>query len=319
MTLRDQPILVTGAAGCIGSHLVDRLLGEGHRVVGVDNFSDYYDPAIKHVNIAGARQSDNFTLIEADICDEPAVRQAMAERQPHIVVHLAAMAGVRPSIERPHYYTAVNVDGTVNVLDAAAASGAAKFIFASSSSVYGNSETVPFVETDPVDHPISPYAATKKAGELLCHSWWHVRHIPVTCLRFFTVFGPRQRPDLAIHKFMRCLRDNQPIPMFGDGSTSRDYTFVEDIVDGIRRAMDRCDGYRIYNLGGDHPVSLKELIAAIEKVTGKTAKIEQLPMQPGDVNRTWADLTRSKAELGYAPHTSLEEGLARQWAWLKAR
>ena len=203
------------------------------------------------------------------------------------------------------------------MLDAAVECGAERFVFASSSSVYGNNTSVPFGEDDRVDHPISPYAGTKKAAELLCHTWWYVHGLPVFCLRLFTVFGPRQRPDLAIHKFMTCLINDEPIPMFGDGSTSRDYTYVSDIVDGVRAAMDKCDRYRIYNLGGNHPVSLKELIQTIEKVTGKSAKIEQQPMQPGDVDRTWADLARSQAELGYAPHTSLEEGIARQWQWLK--
>jgi UDP-glucuronate 4-epimerase len=315
--MSDSPIIITGAAGCIGSHLTDRLLGEGQRVVGIDNFTDYYDPAVKRANLQSALANDRFTLVENDVCDAGAMQACLLEHQPKTVVHLAAMAGVRPSIAQPHYYTVVNVDGTVNMLDAAVACKAQRFIFASSSSVYGNNSKVPFSEDDPVDHPISPYAATKKAAELLCHTWWHVHHLPVFCLRFFTVYGPRQRPDLAIHKFMRCLAQDKPIPMYGDGSSSRDYTYVDDIVDGVRAAMDKCARYRVYNLGGNHPISLAELIAMIEKVTGRKANIEKMDMQLGDVDRTWADLSRSQAELGYAPKTAMEDGLARQWAWIQ--
>ena len=320
MSGKTSTILVTGAAGFIGSHLTDRLLSEGHRVVGLDNFCDFYAEDAKRRNIANAMGSDAFTLVEADIRDRDAVMSAFAEHKPDVLVHLAAMAGVRPSIERPEYYTAVNLDGTVNLLDAAVAQKTQRFVFASSSSVYGNNEKVPFAETDPVDYPISPYAATKKAGELICHTYWHIHRLPFSCLRFFTVFGPRQRPDLAINKFLRLLRDGQPIPMFGDGSTSRDYTFIDDIIAGVRAAMDRCgqvEGFRIYNLGGKHPVSLRDMIAVCERVTGKKAKIDPKPMQPGDVNRTWADLTRSEAELDYTPATSFEEGVAKQWDWMQ--
>ncbi len=234
------------------------------------------------------------------------------------------MAGVRPSIENPAYYTAVNIDGTVNLLDAAAAQNVERFIFASSSSVYGNNDKTPFSEEDRVDFPISPYAATKKSGELLCHTYHHLHDLPISCLRFFTVFGPRQRPDLAIAKFLRLVRDDQPIPMFGDGSTSRDYTFIDDIIAGIRAAIDHCGTlgsdrrFRIYNLGSDQPVTLRNLIATIERVIGKNATIEQKPMPAGDVQRTWADLARSKRELGYRPTTSLEDGIAEQWVWLQS-
>ncbi|MFA9479374.1 GDP-mannose 4,6-dehydratase [Phycisphaerales bacterium AB-hyl4] len=314
--------LITGAAGFIGSHLTDRLLAQGQQVVGLDNFCDFYDPAIKHANLAQARTQGCFSLVEADLRDRDAVVEAVAAHRPDTVVHLAAMAGVRPSIENPAYYTAVNLNGTVNLLDAAVAQGCKRFIFASSSSVYGNNKKTPFSEDDRVDHPISPYAATKKAGELICHSYSHLYQLPITCLRFFTVFGPRQRPDLAINKFLRLVRDGKPIPMFGDGSTSRDYTFVDDIVDGVTAAIDRCgepDRYRIYNLGGHSPVSLREMIATVERVVGKAAQIDRQPMQPGDVDRTWADLTRVKAELGFEPATSLEEGIARQWQWMQER
>lgn len=315
-------VLITGAAGFIGSHLAERLLGENVSVVGLDNFCDFYDRADKQRNFRNASHNSQFELIEADLRNREAMMDAVAKHQPKVVVHLAAMAGVRPSIEQPAYYTAVNIDGTVNLLDAAVRHGVEKFIFASSSSVYGNSEKTPFAETDPVDNPISPYAATKKAGELICHAYAHLYQLPIACLRFFTVFGPRQRPDLAIVKFLRLIADGQPIPMFGDGSSSRDYTYIADIINGVCAAME-CIGendlnYRIWNLGGDHPSALSDLIAVIERVTGRKAQIQSQPMQPGDVMRTWADLSRSKAELGYEPTTALEQGVERQWDWLKS-
>ncbi|MFW6060280.1 MAG: GDP-mannose 4,6-dehydratase [Phycisphaeraceae bacterium] len=317
-----ETILITGAAGFIGSHLADALLAEGRRVVGIDNFCDFYDAQIKHRNLESAQQNDNFTLVDTDIRDREAVFNTFAAYTPDAVVHLAAMAGVRPSIENPAYYTAVNLDGTVHLLDAAVAYNTERFVFASSSSVYGNNEKVPFAEDDRVDFPISPYAATKKSGELLCHVYQHLHDIPIFCLRFFTVFGPRQRPDLAIGKFLRLVRDGETIPMFGTGDASRDYTYIDDIIAGVRAATDRCGvnhRYRIYNLGGNHPTSLRDMIGAIERVTGKTAKVEQQPTQAGDVERTWADLTRSRAELDYEPRTSLEEGIARQWAWMQGQ
>ena len=319
--MSQRPVLVTGAAGFIGSSLTDTLIAQGQSVVGIDSFCDFYDPAIKRRNITGALATGKFTLVEADIRDRAAMLATFEKHQPAAVIHLAAMAGVRPSIENPAYYTAVNLDGTVNLLDAAVKNNVAKFLFASSSSVYGNNPKVPFAETDNVDHPISPYAATKKAGELICHTYTHLHGLPISCLRFFTVFGPRQRPDLAINKFLRLVATGKPIPIFGDGSTSRDYTFIADIVAGILATLDHCgrsdEKFKIYNLGGNHPAKLSELIETIERVVGKKAIIDRKPMQPGDVDRTWADLTRSKAELGYQPTTSLEEGIAKQWAWLK--
>ncbi|MFP4224309.1 MAG: GDP-mannose 4,6-dehydratase [Phycisphaeraceae bacterium] len=320
-------VLVTGAAGFIGSHLAQALLAQGRRVVGMDNFCSFYDPAIKRRNVAELAQSPGFEFVEADIRDRKAVFGAMAVHRPGAAVHLAAMAGVRPSIENPDLYAAVNLSGTVNLLDAAVEHGARRFVFASSSSVYGNNRKVPFAEADPVDEPISPYAATKKAGELLTHTYWHVHRLPVVCLRFFTVFGPRQRPDLAIAKFLQRVSDGRPIPVFGDGSTSRDYTYVGDIVSGVVAALDHCSdhmpgeggptGHRVYNLGGSTPVTLSEMIATIERVVGRRAKIDPRPAQPGDVNRTVADLARARQELGYEPTTRLEEGIARQWAWLR--
>lgn len=315
--MAQRPILITGAAGFIGSSLADQLLACGTPVVCLDSFCDFYDPAIKRRNIAEALKQPQYTLVEADLRDRPAVLDVIARHKPVAIIHLAAMAGVRPSIENPDLYTQVNLNGTVNMLDAAVANGVEKFLFASSSSVYGNNPRTPFAESDNVDHPISPYAATKKAGELICHTYHHLYKLPMTCLRFFTVFGPRQRPDLAINKFLRMIHAGKAIPVFGDGSTSRDYTFVADIVQGIRQSLEHCSSYHIYNLGGDHPVTLSQLIATIEKVVGKAAIIDRKPMQPGDVDRTWADLTKARAELGYAPQTSLEEGIAQQWQWLQ--
>ena len=313
----DQTIIVTGAAGFIGSHLCERLIGLGHRVVGIDNFCDFYARDIKKRNLTELAKSDAFELAELDIRERNAVLALFEKHRPTGVIHLAAMAGVRPSIENPAYYTAVNLDGTVNLLDGAVGVKCKRFCFASSSSVYGNNEKTPFAEDDPVEHPISPYAATKRSGELICHSYHHLNDLPIACLRFFTVFGPRQRPDLAINKFIRLIDAGESIPMFGDGTTSRDYTFIEDIVSGVVAAYDRIDafGYRIWNLGGEHPVTLKEMIETIARVVGKEAIIDQQPMQPGDVDRTWADIARSKAELGYEPTTSFEAGVEAQWAW----
>lgn len=317
--MAQRPILITGAAGFIGSSLADQLLADGTPVICLDNFCDFYDPAIKRRNIADALKLDHYTLIEADLRDRQVISDIIAQHKPQAIIHLAAMAGVRPSIENPDLYTQVNLNGTVNLLDAAVANGVEKFLFASSSSVYGNNEKTPFAESDNVDHPISPYAATKKAGELICHTYHHLYKLPITCLRFFTVFGPRQRPDLAISKFLKMVGSGKAIPVFGDGSTSRDYTFVGDIVDGIRKSLANCTNYHIYNLGGDSPVTLSQLIATVEKVVGKQAIIDRKPMQPGDVNVTWADLAKSRAELGYAPQTSLEAGMTKQWQWLQSQ
>lgn len=316
-----RPILVTGAAGFIGSHAVRRLLARGDAVVGLDSFCEVGDPAARRGRLADvtAGAGDRFTLIEADIRDAPAVDGALAAHRPAGVIHLAAMAGVRPSIADPAVYAAVNVMGTTHVLSAAVAHGVERFIFASSSSVYGNNTKVPFHEDDRVDHPISPYAATKKAGELLCHTFHHLHALPVTCLRFFTVFGPRQRPDLAIHKFLRSVADGRAIPVFGDGTTRRDYTYIDDIVTGVVASLDRASlsgpggGYRIYNLGNATPVTLSELIATVGRVVGREPIIDRQPMQPGDVEQTYADITRAREELDYAPTTTIEAGIAAQW------
>jgi UDP-glucuronate 4-epimerase len=317
-----QNILVTGAAGFIGSHAAQALIERGYRVIGVDNFCDFYDRSWKEMNLksiaAGANGgSKALEVEEIDITAGAAIDALVAKARPVAILHLAAMAGVRPSIEQPAYYARVNVEGTTHLLQAAVKHGVKKFLFASSSSVYGNLGRVPFSEEDPVAEPISPYAATKRAGELLCYTFWHLYKLPVFCLRFFTVFGPRQRPDLAIHKFTRLISAGQPVPLFGDGSTSRDYTFVEDIVGGILASLDKCDRYRIYNLGGSDPVSLAKLVEELEKAIGRSAIIDRRPAQPGDVERTYADLTRSRAELGYQPKVSLPEGLRRFVAWFR--
>ncbi|MBI1372960.1 MAG: NAD-dependent epimerase/dehydratase family protein [Phycisphaera sp.] len=311
-------ILVTGAAGFIGSHLTERLLADGHTVVGLDCFIDTYDPAIKRRNIAEALAHEAFTLVEGDIRDADIVDKLFAEHRLDAVIHLAALAGVRPSISQAALFSDINLTGTVRLLDAAVKHGKPRFVFGSSSSVYGNNKKVPFSETDAVDFPISPYAATKRSGELLCHTYHHVHGLDIACLRFFTVYGPRQRPDLAIGKFMRLISAGEAIPVFGDGTTSRDYTFVHDIVDGVIAATERCSGYDIFNLGSKRPITLSELIEAIGKTVGKEAIIDRQPMQPGDVDRTFADVSHSHEKLGYAPRVTLEEGLRAQWEWLKS-
>ena len=311
-------ILVTGGAGFIGSHLCERLLSLGHDVTIVDNFNEFYDPALKRRNIGEVRQAAQrsgrfLRLCEGDIRDMPFLEEVVPDAAPAAVIHLAAMAGVRPSIERPRLYTEVNLNGTVNLLDVATRAGVKRFLFASSSSVYGNNPKVPFAESDPVDNPISPYAATKKGGELLCHTWHHLYGISTACLRFFTVYGPRQRPDLAIHKFTRKLLAGEPLPVYGDGTTSRDYTYIDDIVDGVVRALEWTASaeprYGIFNLGESRPVELRRLVEVLERATGTMAERQRLPMQAGDVERTFADLALSTAILGYRPTTDIEEGI----------
>ncbi len=313
--------VVTGAAGFIGSHLSRALVARGDRVVGIDSFDPFYDRATKERNLATIA-GDRFDLVEDDIRNPQAMADVLAAARPAGVFHVAALAGVRPSILDPGRYAAVNVDGLVSVLEAARRSGCSRVIFASSSSVYGNAARVPFRETDPVDDPISPYAATKRAGELLCRTYCHLHGLAIPCLRLFTVYGPAQRPDLAIAKFMRLMSQDAEIPMFGDGSTSRDYTYVDDIVRGILAADARAESqgpgfHRIFNLGGSRPVTLADMIAAVGRVTGVEPRIRTLPVQPGDVDRTCADTTRSREELGFAPAVDFEEGLARQWAWAR--
>jgi UDP-glucuronate 4-epimerase len=271
---------------------------------------------VKRRNIADSCKTPDFRLIEGDIRDRAYVDRATQDGV-DVVVHLAARAGVRPSIENPGLYQDVNIRGTCELLEAARRHGVTRFVFTSSSSVYGNNDKVPFNESDNVDCPISPYAATKKAGELLCYTYHHLFNINITCLRLFTVYGPRQRPDLAIHKFARLMAADQPIPVFGDGTAQRDYTYIDDIVAGFEAAIERCSGFRIYNLGNHRPVSLNDLIAALENAMGTKAVIDRLPLQAGDVRRTCADIGRARAELDWAPRTALDEGLARFVEWFR--
>jgi UDP-glucuronate 4-epimerase len=311
--------IVTGAAGFIGSNLVDRLLAEGNEVTGVDNFDGFYARATKQENLAGALRHPRFRLAELDIRDAQAVERLVREAEPEVIVHLAARAGVRPSIEDPALYGAVNVVGTIHWLESACRlANRPRFVYASSSSVYGDRPTAPFRETDPVDHPVSPYAATKKACELLAYTFHHLHGLPVTGLRFFTAYGPRNRPDLAIAKFAGLIERGEAVPMFGDGGTRRDYTFVADIVDGIVRAIGRCTGHHLYNLGNSEPIELRAMIEALGEALGKTPKIRPMPEQPGDVRQTYADISRAASELGYAPATPFREGLRQFVAWYRS-
>ena len=313
-----ETILVTGGAGFIGSHLVDRLLAEGRRVVVLDSFDGFYDAATKERNLAGASRHPEFRLVRGDIRDEGAVEASFAHGPVAAIVHLAARAGVRPSIEQPELYVSVNMDGTGRLLEAARRHGVTTFLFGSSSSVYGNNPKVPFAEDDAVDHPISPYAATKRGGELLAHAYHHLFGINVACLRFFTVFGPRQRPDLAIHKFARLMSERRPVPVFGDGTSGRDYTYVDDIVHGIVSAASRIRGFRIWNLGGSSPVVLNDLVARLAAGLGVTPVLDRLPPQMGDVDRTWADVGRAARELDWSPKVDFDAGLARFLEWFRS-
>jgi UDP-glucuronate 4-epimerase len=319
-----ETVLVTGAAGFIGSHLCEWLIDSGARVVGIDSFDPFYSAEIKRRNLSTLLGHSCFALLEVDIRDLDGMQSALdaLNMAPlDAIVHLAARAGVRPSIQEPLLYSQVNIDGTVAMLELARQRGARRFVFGSSSSVYGNNPKVPFSETDPVDHPISPYAATKRSGELLCHTYHHLYGLSVVCLRFFTVYGPRQRPDLAIHKFARLMAAGRPIPMFGDGSTERDYTYIDDIVEGVHRALFFTERsapvFEIINLGGSRTTSLRRLIELISEAMGVDPSIEQHPAQPGDVQRTFADISRARSLLGYEPTTSIEEGIPRFVEWFK--
>ncbi|MGC9319375.1 MAG: GDP-mannose 4,6-dehydratase [Armatimonadota bacterium] len=307
-------ILVTGAAGFIGSHLSEALVARGDRVIGLDNFDPYYDPAIKRRNVAELVQDERFQLIEGDICDPEAVERAFGYGLDG-VIHLAARAGVRPSIEDPVAYARVNVDGTAVLLQAAREHGLDRFVFGSSSSVYGAANEVPFSEDQRVDRPISPYAASKVGAEALCYTWHHLYRMAIVVLRFFTVYGPRQRPDLAINKFVRLLEAGEPIPQYGDGSSSRDYTYVADIVRGIIAAWESDLQWEIINLGSSAPVRLDEMIAAVGEAVGVEPVVEVLEDQPGDVPRTYASIDRARRLLGWEPRWSLAEGLREFVAW----
>jgi UDP-glucuronate 4-epimerase len=310
-------ILVTGGAGFIGSHLVERLLAEdAWRVTVVDDFNDFYAPTLKRANVAPHLGREDYHLVEADIRDRAALERVFAAARFDCVVHLAARAGVRPSLTEPFLYAETNITGTLNLLEAARATRVPQFVFGSSSSVYGINAKVPFSEDDPIRQTISPYAATKAAGEMLCHTYAHLHDLRCVALRFFTVYGARQRPDLAIHKFAKLISRGQPIPVFGDGTTRRDYTYVEDIIAGVRAAIDyTASDYEAINLGESRTVELRELIALLERELGREAVIERQPMQPGDVPQTFADISKARRLLGYDPQTQIEEGIRRFVAW----
>jgi UDP-glucuronate 4-epimerase len=314
-----QKVLVTGAAGFIGSTLCEALTQRGDVVVGLDNFQPFYDPSIKRANLTGLIKRSNFTFVEGDIRDAERLTQLFSTQRFDAVIHLAAMAGVRPSIQDPMLYTDINLTGSMRLFEAMRAHGCKRMMFGSSSSVYGGSTEVPFREDQTADRPVSPYAATKRAGEVLAHAYHHLFGFTIACLRFFTVYGPRQRPEMAIHQFTRLIDQGKPVPFFGDGSSRRDYTYVDDIVDGIVRALDRANGFAIYNLGGHKTTSLKELVELIESRLGKQAVLNRLPDQPGDVPITYADITRAHADLGYAPRTPIDDGVTKFVAWYRER
>jgi UDP-glucuronate 4-epimerase len=302
-------ILVTGGAGFIGSHLIEKLLAEGHKIVNLDCFNDYYNPEIKERNIQTALTSAHYKVVRADILEYDRLVKLFDEHNFDIIVHLAARAGVRPSIQEPLLYEQVNVRGTMNLLEMCRIHNIKKFVFASSSSVYGANTKVPFEESDSVDNPISPYAATKKMGELICYTYNELYDISVNCLRFFTVYGPRQRPDMAIHKFAQLIYDRKPIPVFGSGKSRRDYTYYADIVQGIMGAIKYCNGYNIYNLGESHTIELMDLIGLIQEALDIEALLDFKPDQPGDVPITFADVSKAKAELKYDPQINIEDGI----------
>lgn len=314
---RPQHVLVTGGAGFIGSHLCSRLLARGDRVTVLDDFNDFYDPALKRRNVTPLLAHGAFSLVEGDIRDPDLVDRLFAGRSFDAVVHLAARAGVRPSLSEPVLYEEVNCIGTLRLLEAARRHGPELFAFGSSSSVYGINQKVPFAEDDPIDQPISPYATTKRAGELLAYNYHHLYGLRVSCLRFFTVYGPAQRPEMAIHKFTRLLAAGEAVPMYGEGESRRDYTYIDDIVDGVVAALDLGPGFEIYNLGGAETVALSELVSMLAEELAVEPKIEYLPQQPGDVPITFADVSKAAAALGYAPKVPIREGLSRFVEWYR--
>lgn len=316
----NKNILITGGAGFIGSHLVDRLLAEDDwQVTVVDDFNDFYAPEIKRANISQHSENPQFRLYKTDICNAEALRRIFAASEFDAIVHLAARAGVRPSLCAPKLYSETNIGGTLNLLDLARGFRVKQFVFGSSSSVYGISNKIPFSENDRIQQPISPYAATKAAGELLCHTYSHLYDIRTVCLRFFTVYGARQRPDLAIHKFSRLITENKPIPFFGDGSTRRDYTYIDDIIDGVWAAI-RYDKtpHEIFNLGESQTIELSKLIELLEENLGRKAILDRQPMQPGDVPVTFADISKAREFLNYDPQTKIEAGIKKFTDWFKS-
>lgn len=311
--------LVTGGAGFIGSHLTEKLLNEGNKVIAIDNFNDFYNPKIKENNIKDYINNPNYKLEKVDIRNKKEIDRIFKENKIDNIMHLAAMAGVRPSIENPILYQEVNCLGSQNILEAMKENNIKNIVFASSSSVYGNTKTVPFKETDIVDYAVSPYAATKKANEVMCHVYHKLFGFNVIMLRFFTVYGERQRPDLAINKFTRYIMEGKPIPVFGDGTTSRDYTYIKDIIDGVYKSLKYVENnenvYEILNIGESEPITLNQMIETIEQVLGKKAIINRLPMQPGDVDRTYADITKAKNLISYEPKTSFKQGIGNFVRW----
>lgn len=318
-----EKVLVTGSAGFIGSNLVEDLLDLGYDVLGIDSFNDYYSPKIKRQNNLEVEEKaktskGSFTLFEGDIRDEDFLNEIFEKHKINVVVHLAAYAGVRPSIKNPNLYYSVNVMGTLNILNAMQKHSVKRLVFASSSSVYGNNKSVPFKETDNVDRAISPYASSKKAGEVMCYTFHHLYGISMAVLRFFTVYGKRQRPDLAIHKFTKLIDEGKPIPFFGDGSMKRDHSYIADILQGVKNSIvwtKEKDGYEIFNIGESTPVSLSSLVEMIGKAVGKEPIIERLPVPPGDVKITYADVSKAEKMLGYKPTTPLEKGLKEFTSW----
>jgi len=317
-------VLVTGAAGFIGSHVAEALVARGDEVIIIDSFDPFYDPSIKRRNIQSLLDSRKATLIEADICDRFKLKEGLGDQQIDAIIHLAARAGVRPSLERPSDYIRTNIEGTQSLLEIAKARGIRPFVFGSSSSVYGDSTPVPFSESARADEPISPYAATKRGAELICRAHASLYGASIACLRLFTVYGPRQRPDLAIHKFAKLMLRGEEIPMFGDGSTERDYTFVADAVDGIVRALDWCvrsepGAFEIVNIGEHATTSLAKLVELIAAELDVEPRIRSMPAQPGDVQRTHADISHAREVLGYDPRTTMEEGIHQFAQWLRAQ
>ena len=309
-------ILITGAAGFIGSHLSETLLNEGHEIVGFDNFDPFYDRGIKERNLEKSLSIEAFSLIEGDLNNSADMKTLFSGQKYDVVIHLAAKAGVRPSIKHPLDYTKVHIQGTQNLLEMMKIEGIKRLVFASSSSVYGNSTVVPYNENMNVNNPISPYAATKVAGEVLCSSYRQLFGISATCLRFFTVYGPRQRPEMAIAKFIRKAYNGESISVFGDGTSSRDFTYIDDIIQGVVSAVHTDLGYEIINLGESATIDLNSLIALIEKLTGKEVKKDHIEMQPGDVFTTYADISKAKELLNYKPTTNMEEGISKYIEWL---
>ena len=308
-------ILITGGAGFIGSHLADRRLQRGDRVVVLDDFNDFYDPRRKRENVAPRLRDANYRLVEGDIRDRALVFRLFSEEGFDAVLHLAARAGVRPSLAQPVLYEEVNALATLHLLDAAVAHARPRFVFASSSSVYGINAKLPFSEDDPIERPISPYAVTKRAAELHVFTAHHLHELSSVCLRFFTVYGPRQRPEMAIARFIRGIEAGEPIPFYGDGGSRRDYTYIDDIADGVEAALAVEDGFEIINLGGAHPVTLSELVAELERATGKKARLDRRPEQPGDVPVTFASIEKAERILGFRAKVPLEEGLRRSVEW----